>query len=399
MAGGAGLRIAYLTTSDGDRGYHLRPPNRKPAFCPSCPLHPVPGTLPHQTSSQKSRYSRISSKSARFEVTSSAPCARAVSSVVISGVADASFNASITVVSVLSNNPLQFTYTNSGVNGSSSGGIVSDQYGHVLVTSDNHINNEHVSVTGSQFFNGGMCWQDYYPGNQVKDGLTFSQNRCFNTFGPEAVDSGRTGVDVEGNEFNLSSGGQEIAFAGDGLKFIGNHIVNGYVYNHGLGSNQIYTGNYFQGNYTAPLTFAFDICSSTENIVFGNIEIAGSYNDYVNKSCGSGYAVGYKKLDIGVSTSPVSFGVNFSCSAIGDTVYNSFPDASNAVTAWICNTVGTPGIWSQLIPADNNGNVVVGGTLTLNTIGSTGKTACIRADKTVGYCSSQVGSNGNCTCN
>lgn len=220
--------------------------------------------------------------------------------IILSGVNDRSFDASTTVARVIG--PTEFTYRNTGPDGSSHGGIVSDTFASVLVTADTSLGNNGLTIENSTFTNGGACTGDYFdhPTN-VKTGLTMLGNHCENTYAPQHADPNRREVDVEGNVFHLNPdlarggppGGQQMIFAGDGTKFIGNNVRNGYIYNHGSGSAQHYEQNHFEGNSFSVIPVLFDLCSSKDDVVTGNGR-EGGFSSEVNPACGSGNAVRLK---------------------------------------------------------------------------------------------------------
>ncbi|MGC3998588.1 MAG: hypothetical protein QM767_14440 [Anaeromyxobacter sp.] len=221
---------------------------------------------------------------------------------------------------------------------------------HVLFTSEINANNEHVTIAGNVFVNGGHCVGDYYAGGRLKDGLVFANNVCSNTFGPQAWNS-RAGVIFEGNRFDLSSAGREIRVGGYGLVFKGNSIRNGYVSLVDNGA-AIVEGNFFLGSATSPVPYALNVSGTVGHQVRGNWIEPGSYLSYINQS--PALPVGFRYLDAGVDASPdVAFAGKIRCN-VGDTIENGVPVELGAIlekyviTGWKCTRAGTPGTWLPL---------------------------------------------------
>jgi hypothetical protein len=216
---------------------------------------------------------------------------------------------------------------------------------HILFTNATNTANENVSITGNTFLNGGRVVNDYFAGSNTKDGLIFSNNVCQNTYGPIA-NSARSGVVVTGNRFNLSSSGQEIRFAGQGLVFKGNVVKNGYLSL--LDNNEaIVEGNYFLGSFGTPPAVALNISGTTQHTVRGNRFEPVSYTNIFSTT--PTLAIGFKFLDAGSGGSPGAMGVKLTA-AVGDTWWSDSPVAG-ATPGWVCTGAGTPGTWVQMAPA------------------------------------------------
>ncbi len=313
---------------------------------------------------QVAAISSISRSTNTVTVTTSTPVYMGQNpTVLFTGVTDTSFDGTAcTSVTQTTSGSTTFTCTQSGANATSSGGYITDAYAPILFTdSGGNVGNAQVSITGSNFYGGGFCVDDYNAGTEAKDGFKFIGNGCYNTQGPQLT-SLRSGVIFDSNHFNLHPSGQAISFAGTGSKFVGNDVNNGYLSltNTFNGGENIITGNYFKGNFTTPIAFLFNFSGILENTVKLNKYEPGTYTSILNQAPAA--PVGFHYLDMGLSSLPsTAMPTQITCS-VGDMVQSDFTATASGPQGWYCITAGTPGTWSnlQLLPNTTTGSTGTG---------------------------------------
>jgi hypothetical protein len=216
---------------------------------------------------------------------------------------------------------------------------------HILFTADIYQNNANVTVTGAQFFGGGLIVSDYYPsgwGAADIEGFVMTGCTAQDTYGIQ-MSIKRLGCVYKGNRFNLNSSGILLQPGGKGTVFEGNSVKNGYVridsYNFKA------TGNDMTGNAGSPIPFAWDVQGDIGFIERGNTYSAGTYTQFFNHTPSARF--GAKYLENGNSSNPQTSLAAYITGVVGDYWRNDNP-LDGTPEGWTCVVAGSPGTWSAV---------------------------------------------------
>lgn len=216
---------------------------------------------------------------------------------------------------------------------------------HILFTADIFQNNANVTITGAQFFGGGLIVSDYYPvgwGAPDIDGFVMQGCTAQDTYGIQMALT-RVGSIFKGNRFNLNDSGILVQPGGKGTVFSGNALKNGYV--RVDGDNFKATGNDMTGKVGSPIAFAWDVQGCLGFVERDNTYTANSYSQFFNHTPGARF--GAKHLENGNSSNPQFALASFITGVVGDFWRNDNP-LDGTPEGWTCTVAGSPGTWAAV---------------------------------------------------